>query len=170
MVNKKANTGLWQNAYLTLLHVTPHLHSLVKSEVQNHPMWTYFFRHPGLKDGWKRGCRKRRWRRTKKKWSKEGRKGRKVGAVAGEGIPSRFGAPQLKSEHRPQNPARSIYLIFACEWKAPLSGPNCTFNLSGLKERENFSPCLSPHTLFRLNKPISRTLLLQRRLLYTTLR
>lgn len=85
----------------------------------------------------------------------------------GEGIPSRFGASQLKSEHRPQNPARSIYLIFACERTAPLSGPNCTFNLSGLKEKGNFSPCLSPHTLSRLNKPISWTFLPERRLLYT---
>lgn len=63
-----------------------------------------------------------------------------MGGMREEGISSRFGASQLKSEHRPQSPARSIYLIFACERTAPLSGPNCIFNLSGLKERGNFSP------------------------------
>lgn len=87
------------------------------------------------------------------------RVGGKVGGMRGEGIPSRFGASQLMSEHWPQNPARSIYLIFACERLAPLSRPNCIFNLSGLKERGNFSSCLSPHTLSHLNKPISWTLL-----------
>lgn len=103
------------------------------------------------------------WWRRMKEGSKEGRDKCK----AWEGIPSRFGASQLKSEHRPQNPALSIYLIFACEKTAALSGPNCTFNLSGMKERGNFSPCLSLHTLSYLNKLISWTFLLQRRLLYT---
>lgn len=84
--------------------------------------------------------------------------GGKVGGMRGEGIPSRFGASQLMSEHWPQNLARSIYLIFACERLAPLSRPNCIFNLSGLKERGKFSSCLSPHTLSHLNKPISWTL------------
>lgn len=74
--------------------------------------------------------------------------------MRGEGKSSRFGASQLKSEQRPQCPARSIYLIFACERAAALSGPNCIFNLSGLKEKGNL-----PLPLPLLNKPISRTLL-----------
>lgn len=67
---------------------------------------------------------------------------------------SRFGASQLKSERQPQCPARSIYLIFACERAAALLGSNCIFNLSGLKEKGNL-----PLPLRLLNKPISRTLL-----------
>ena len=90
------------------------------------------------------------WRRLKE-GSKEGRggneEGRESGRHEGEGILSRFGASQLKSEHRPQNLARSIYLIFACERVVPLFGSNCTFNLSGLKERRNFSPSLPSHPL-----------------------
>lgn len=105
-------------------------------------------------------------KRRMKEGTKEGIECAKEGKWEGrEGIPSRFGASQLKSEHRPQNPASSIYLIFACERTAPLSGPNCTFNLSGLKEKGNFSPCLSPHTLSHLNKPISWTFLPERQLL-----
>lgn len=105
------------------------------------------------------------------RWKEAGRGGHEVrresGRHEGEGIPSRFVASQLKSEHRPQNPAHSIYLIFACERRTPLSESNCTFNLSGLRERGNFSPCLSPHTLSHFNKPISWTFLLQRQRLYT---
>lgn len=57
--------------------------------------------------------------------------------MRGEETLSRFGASQLKSEQQPQCPARSVYLIFACERAAALLGPNCIFNLSGLKEKGN---------------------------------
>lgn len=156
----------------------PHLYFPPRYELQNHPIWTYPSGILGWKKDWgkhgfREGGKHARWRRMKEEVRRgEERRGgseegRESGRHEGEGTSSRFGASQLKSEHRPQNPAHSIYLIFACERTAPLSGSNCTFNLSGLKERGNFSPCLSPHTLSRLNKPISWTFLLQRRLLYT---
>lgn len=101
----------------------------------------------------KEACRERREWRKEEKW--EAWRG-------GDTVPL-----WCLSIYRPQKPARSIYLIFACERTAPLSRPNCTFNLSGMKERGNFSPCLSPQIHSRLNKPISRTFLPQRRLIYT---